>query len=145
MNLRPILSITFPQGFWKSKNLDIGLLEVGAKRCKKEWTNKEKKSVKKTFSPRRFYILYKQEFLNLRSLLSITFPPRITNLSKFGHPISGSGGKKTVKQYLKSEQTHRQTDRQTDRHTYEGFHPGQRMTLKNVIIFFYGETNISLK
>ena len=28
---------------------------------------------------------------------------------------------------------------------YGRFHPGQIMTLKNVTIFFYGETNISLK
>ena len=31
-NLGPFLSITFPQGFQKSKSLDIGLWEVGAKR-----------------------------------------------------------------------------------------------------------------
>ena len=39
-----------------------------------------------------------------------------------GHPTSGSGGKKTVKRYLKSEQTHRRThgrtDGQTDRRTF---------------------------
>ena len=31
-NLRTLLSITFPQGFWKSNILDVGLQEVGAKK-----------------------------------------------------------------------------------------------------------------
>ena len=39
-----------------------------------------------------------------------------------GHPTLGSGGKKTFKRYLKSEQTdgqtHGQTDGQTDRRTF---------------------------
>ena len=34
------------------------------------------------------------------------------------HPTSGSGGKNTVKQYLKSERTDTQTDGQTDRPTF---------------------------
>ena len=31
--LRPLPFITFPQGFWISKNVDLRLWEVGAKRC----------------------------------------------------------------------------------------------------------------
>ena len=43
------------------------------------------------------------------------FSPRIPNLKKnIGHPTSGSGGKKTVKRDLKSEQTDTQTHGQTD-------------------------------
>ena len=52
---------------------------------------------------------------NLRPLLSITFPRGFRILKNFGHPTSGSGGKKTFKQYLKSEQTDRHTDRRTNR------------------------------
>ena len=37
---------------------------------------------------------------------------------RIGHPTSGSGGKKTFKQYLKSEHTDRQTNRRTDRRTF---------------------------
>ena len=36
----------------------------------------------------------------------------------FGHTTSGSGGKKTFKRYLKSEQTNKQTDKQTDKQTH---------------------------
>ena len=39
----------------------------------------------------------------LRPLLSITFPQGFRISKDIGHPTSGSGGKKTVKRYLKSE------------------------------------------
>ena len=39
-----------------------------------------------------------------------SFPQGYRKSKKFGHPTSGSGGKKTFKRYIKSEQT--------DRHTY---------------------------
>ena len=45
-----------------------------------------------------------------------TFPQEFWISKNIGHPTSGSGGKKTVKWYLKSEQTHRHTDGQTDGH-----------------------------
>ena len=51
---------------------------------------------------------------NLRPLLSITFPQGFRIFKNIGHPNSVSGGKKTGKRYLKSEQTDRQTDRQTN-------------------------------
>ena len=35
-----------------------------------------------------------------------------------GYPTFGSGGKKTVKRYLKGEQADKQTNGQTDRQTY---------------------------
>ena len=51
---------------------------------------------------------------NPRQLLSITFP-QVFRISKiFGHPTLGSGGKKTFKRYLKSEQT--ETHGQTHGH-----------------------------
>ena len=40
------------------------------------------------------------------------------NTCFFGHPTSGSGGKKAFKRYLKSERTDRQTDRRTHRRTF---------------------------
>ena len=41
------------------------------------------------------------------------FSLRIPNLKIFAHQTLQSGGKKTFKWYLKSEQTHRQTDAHT--------------------------------
>ena len=38
----------------------------------------------------------------------------------FGHPTSGSGGKKTFKRYLKSEQPDKQTEKQADKQTDTG-------------------------
>ena len=67
---------------------------------------------KKTFFARQFQTTSKLKCSNVRPLLSITFP-------HIGHPTSGSGGKKTVKRFLKSEQTDKQTNRQTDRRTFQ--------------------------
>ena len=46
-------------------------------------------------------------------LLSIIFPQGFRISKHFGHPTSGSGGKKTFKWYLKSEQTDTRTDTRT--------------------------------
>ena len=43
---------------------------------------------------------------------------KVTRGQHFGNPTLGSGGKKTFKRYLKSEQTYKQTDRQTNRRTH---------------------------
>ena len=47
-------------------------------------------------------------------MLDHFFPFRISK--NIGHPTSGSGGKKTVKWYLKSEQKDKQKDKHTDGH-----------------------------
>ena len=73
--------------------------------------------MKKTFFARRFQTIFKQKCSYLRPFLSITFPQAFRISKNIGHPTSGSGGKKTVKRYLKSEQTDRQTDGQTDGRT----------------------------
>ena len=64
---------------------------------------------------RRFETTFKLKCLNVTPLLSITFPQGFQIFKYIGHPTSGSGGKKTVKRYLKSEQTDRQTHKQTDK------------------------------
>ena len=77
-DLRPYLFITFPQGFWKLKNLNIKLQEVGPKRCLNrvdKW--RTKKSVKNFF--RRGY-LTPFKFSNLRPIL---FPEDSKNLKGF--------------------------------------------------------------
>ena len=76
---------------------------------------KAKSAKKQFFLARRFYTTFKRKCSNLRPLLSITFPQGFQISKNIGHPTLGSGGKKTFKQYLKSEQTHRHTDRRTFR------------------------------
>ena len=65
----------------------------------------------KLFFARRFQTTSKEQCLNVTPLLSITFPQGFRISKNIGHPILGSGGKKTVKQYLKSERTHIWTNR----------------------------------
>ena len=54
----------------------------------------------------------------MRPLIYITFPQGFPGSKNIGHTTSVSGGKKTVKQYLKSEHTNRQTDKQTNIWTF---------------------------
>ena len=62
------------------------------------------------FFARRFQTTFKQKCSNLRPLLSITFPKGFQISKNIGHLTLGSGGKKTFKWYLKSEETDGQTD-----------------------------------
>ena len=56
---------------------------------------------------------------------SFHYFPKEFHISKnIGLPTLGSGGKKTFKRYLKSEQTDGQTDRQTDISSYRKHRPG---------------------
>ena len=59
-------------------------------------------------------MLFWPNFGNFLPLLSITFPKGFRISKNIGHPTSGSGDKKTVKRYFKSEQTHKHT------HTHMG-------------------------
>ena len=78
-NLRPPLSIIFPQGFRKSKKLGHWTLGNGGPKTFKP-SEETKKRVENFFLPWRFYTLHEQKFSNLRSLLSITFPKVSKNL-----------------------------------------------------------------
>ena len=113
----------FPQGFGISKNIGHPTSGSGGKKTvKKDRKPKktEKSEEKNFFFARQFQTIFKQKCSYLRPFLSITFPQGFRISKNIGHPTLGSGGKKTVKRYLKSEQTHRrthgQTDRRTDRH-----------------------------
>ena len=53
----------------------------------------------------------------LDRFFALLFPKESESQKKNEHLTSGSGGKKTVKRYLKSEQTDGQTDGQTDKQT----------------------------
>ena len=63
---------------------------------------------KKKIFARRFWTTSKQKCSNVRPPLSITFPQGFRISKNIGHPTSGSGGKKTVKRYLKSEKSERE-------------------------------------
>ena len=84
--------------------MDIGLLEVGAKRplSKLRITDTKKNLLSKAkFSPKLFFCAAILHPLLVKVYKSETttfhyFSPRIPNLKKFGHLISGSGGKKNV-------------------------------------------------
>ena len=77
----------------------------------------------KLFFARRFQTTSKQKCSNVRPLLSITFPQGFRISKNIGHPTSGSGGKKTVKRYLKSEHTDKQTHKHMDISTYRKHRP----------------------
>ena len=67
-----------------------------------------KKSIKKKKKKeivRRFWTIFKQKCSYLRPFISITFPQGFRISKNIWHPTSGSGGKKTVKWYLKSEKS----------------------------------------
>ena len=72
---------------------------------------------------RQFQTTSKQKCSNLRPVLFITFPQGFRISINFGHPTSVSGGKKTFKRNLKSEQTDRHTDRHTDILTFRNHRP----------------------
>ena len=72
--LRPLLSITFPQGFQKSKSVDIGLKEMGAKRRLNGVNNYKKIRKKKNLFTAAILNHFEPLFTNLKLLLSITFP-----------------------------------------------------------------------
>ena len=61
-NLRPLLSITFPQGFRESKKFGHWTLGSGGKKRFKRSEQMREKYLLKTFSPRRFYTFYEQKF-----------------------------------------------------------------------------------
>ena len=98
---------------WETKNLSTDA--DSSTDTKKVLLGRQNSPKNKLFFARRFYTLYEQKFSNLRPLLSITFPQGFRISKIFGHPTSGSGGKKTFKRYLKSEQTDRQTHGRTNR------------------------------
>ena len=133
-----------PKDYESLKILDIRLREVGAKRPLKKTKNqrRSKKKMKKMekknfFFARQILTIFKQKCSYLRPLLSITFPQGFRTLKNIGHPTSGSEGKKTVKRYLKSEQTHGQTDTrtdgQTDKSTYRKHRPRGPMLWKHLL------------
>ena len=45
----------------------------------------------------RFFTIYEQKYLNLRPLLTISFPKGFGKFKKFGHWTLGNGGKKMFK------------------------------------------------
>ena len=105
MHLRPLLSITFPQGFRICKNIGHPPLGSGGKKTVKRYLKSEK--------VREFFFFFTGDFRQFSNknvhiwdhFFPLLFPKDSEPLKNIGHPTSGSGGKKTVKQYLKSEKS----------------------------------------
>ena len=102
-------SVLFLKASEYLKKIGHCTLERGGKKNLNRVNKWRKKICKKLFPSRQFYTLYKQQFLNLRPLLSITF----------GHWTWGSAGKKTAKQSEKVLWTDRQTNTQTNIRTFQ--------------------------
>ena len=68
---------------------------------------RQKPPKKNLFFARQFQTTSKHKCSNVRPLLSITFPHGFRITKNIGHPTSGSGVKKTVKRYFKSEKKRR--------------------------------------
>ena len=127
--LRPLLSITFPQGFRISKNIGHPTLgNEGEKTLKKDRKPKKtEKSEEKNFFLRGDFRQFSNKNVHIWDHFFPIFFPQGFRISKnIGHPTSGSGGKKTVKRYLKSEQT----DRRMDKSTYRKHRPRGPMLWK---------------
>ena len=87
--------LLFLEDLEKVKIMDIGLQEVGAKRCL-NGVNKWIKYVKQTFFVGRFHTLYEEKFSNLGPFLYITFPQLFQKSNKFGNWTFGSGAKRPL-------------------------------------------------
>ena len=112
--MRPLLFITFPHGFWISKNFGRLTSGSGGKNTFKRYLKSEqiiKKIHKKRCSPR--------QFSNLSLILSTTFPQGFWISKNFRHPILGSGKKRRLDGTPKvNTRTHGQTDTRTEILTY---------------------------
>ena len=92
LNLRPLLSITFPQVFRKSKKFGHWTLESGGKKTFKR-SERMKKSLNNFFCCRDF-TPFISIFPHLRPLLSIIFPKGFWKYKIFEHWTLGKWGKK---------------------------------------------------
>ena len=110
----------------KSKSLEICQNQQYALRPEVSNPSESMVSTKKTFFVLfgNFRPLPNKKCLNLRPLLSITFPQGFQISLNIGHLTSGSGGTKTFKRYLKvNRRTYGHTDTQPDKLTYRKHRP----------------------
>ena len=104
-NMRPLLSITFPQGFLKSKKFEYWTSGSGVKIPLNGVRNADTKKVllsKAKFAQKQFFCcaailhpLLEKLFIS-ETTFFITFPQGFWISENFGHPTLGSGGKKTA-------------------------------------------------
>ena len=102
--MRPLLSIAFPQGFRISKHRE----------------NRKTLPFEILLSCQYVKVVFTKNVQIGEHFFPLLLPKDSKSLKKIGHPTSGSGGKKTFKRYLKSEQTDRHTTDtpQTDGRTF---------------------------
>ena len=125
--LFPLLS---PKDSEYLKILDIGLLEMGAKRCL-NGVNKWRKNPYKTFITAAILHPSWAKVFKSETTCFHFFPQGVRKYKKkFGHWTSRSGDKKTVKQYLKKwidTHTHKHTNTHMDKSTYRKHWPREAM------------------
>ena len=90
-NLRPLLSITFAQGFRISKKFGHWTLGSGGKRALKR-SEQMKKNPSKTFTLSDFFLLHL--FTSFKRLLSPTSQNQMSKLFRYSESLSKSNGKK---------------------------------------------------
>ena len=92
-NPRPLLSIIFPQGFQKSKKMDLG-----TKRCLNKVNKwRRKKSIKPFFCRGNFAPFMNKSFQIWGHFFVLLFPNTFKNLKSLDMWLQEGGGKKTVK------------------------------------------------
>ena len=111
-NLRPLLFITFSQGFWTSKKFGHWTSENGGKNMFKR-SEQMKRHVKNFFCHGDFRPFLSKNFQICDHFFPLLFQGfRISK--KFRHWTLGSGGKRTVKRSEKVWQTDKHTERYGD-------------------------------
>ena len=116
--LRPLLSITLPQGFRISTTIGHPTSGNGGKKTVKWYLKSEKVRKKKLFFARRFKTIFKQKFQMFDHFFPLLFPKDSESLKILDIRLREVGAKRPLNGTSKvNGQTNRQTDRQTDRHT----------------------------
>ena len=111
--LIPFLSITFPQGFWKSKKMNIGLREMGVK-ISLNWVNKSWKSVKTLFVAAILHNCW--EKIQIRDhFFPLLFPKDSKYLKNFDIGYWGVGSKRPLNEVNKVWRTDKHTKQKQTR------------------------------
>ena len=96
-NLRPLLSITFPQGFWKSKKFWHWTLGNGDKKTFKRSEQMKKKSIKKNFFQRSdFTPFMSKSFQIWDHFFPLLFPKDSENLKSSDIGLREVGAKRCL-------------------------------------------------
>ena len=97
--------LLFPKDSESLKILDIQLQKVGEKRPLNGTSKVNKVREKKLFFYAAIFDNFQKKMFISETTSCHYFPQEFRISKNIGHPTSGSGGKKTIKRYLKSEKS----------------------------------------